>query len=141
MTAAMSVGISLMQVPSGIGGSAATIAFATWTSKAWVSHQPLELGRLWNFLSTVPLPPVWCGPAWDADFRVHEIVIRFWCLQRGPAGINEADPSAVCLLCHDVVQTCLSLAAVGASERVGHATFWGVKESVQKRELVVLCQT
>ena len=30
-----------------------------------------------EFLGTVPLPPVWCGPAWDADVRVHEIVIRF----------------------------------------------------------------
>ena len=30
MTSAMSVAMSLMQVPSGIGGSASTIAFATW---------------------------------------------------------------------------------------------------------------
>ena len=30
MTSAMSVAMSLMQVPSGIGSSAATIAFATW---------------------------------------------------------------------------------------------------------------
>ena len=30
MTSAISVAMSLMQVPSGIGGSAATIAFATW---------------------------------------------------------------------------------------------------------------
>ena len=30
MISAMSVAMLLMQVPSGIGGSAATIAFATW---------------------------------------------------------------------------------------------------------------
>ena len=30
MTSAMSVAMSLMQVTSGMGGSAATIAFATW---------------------------------------------------------------------------------------------------------------
>ena len=32
---------------------------------------------------------------------------------------------------------CLFLAAVGALERIGHATFGGAKESVQKSELVV----
>ena len=63
MTSAMSVVMSLMQVP-----------------KVRVSHQPPKVGRLRSFLGTVYLPPVWCGPAWDADFRVHEIVIRFWCL-------------------------------------------------------------
>ena len=30
MTSAMSVAMSLMQIPSGIGGSASTLAFATW---------------------------------------------------------------------------------------------------------------
>ena len=30
MTSAISVAMSLMQVPSGIGGSASTIGFATW---------------------------------------------------------------------------------------------------------------
>ena len=34
---------------------------------------------------------------------------------------------------------CLSLAAVGALECIGHATFGGTKESVQKSELVVFC--
>ena len=36
---------------------------------------------------------------------------------------------------------CLSLAAVSALERIGHVTFGGAKESVQKSELVVFCQT
>ena len=49
-------------------------------SKVRVSHQLPKVGQLRSFLGTVPLPPVWCGPASDADFRVHEIVIRFWCL-------------------------------------------------------------
>ena len=69
-------------------------------------------------------------------FRVYEIVIRFWCLQRGAADINAADQSTVRLLCRDIVQTCLSLNAVGALERVGHATFGGANKSVQKSELV-----
>ena len=55
--------------------------------------------------------------------------------------MNAADESAVCLLCQDIIQTCLSLAAVGALERVGHATFEGAKESFQKSELVVFCET
>ena len=33
---------------------------------------------------------------------------------------NAAYQSTVCLLCQDIVQTCLSLAAVGALECVGH---------------------
>ena len=46
----------------------------------------------------------------------------------GVADINAADESAVRLLCQDVIQTCLSLAAVGALERIaGHATFRGAK--------------
>ena len=77
MTSAMSVTMSVMQVPSGIGGSAATIAFASWHRG---SDQPPEVGRLRSFLGTVPLSPIWCGPTWDADFRVYEIVIRFCCL-------------------------------------------------------------
>ena len=48
--------------------------------KVQVSHQPPEVGRLRSFFGSVPLPPVCCGTAWDADFRVHKIVIRFWCL-------------------------------------------------------------
>ena len=46
-------------------------------SKVRVSHQPPKIGQLRSFLGTVPLPLVWCGPSWDADFRVHEIVTPF----------------------------------------------------------------
>ena len=46
---------------------------------------------------------------------------------RGPADINAAVESAVRLLCQDIVQTSLSLAAVGALERIGHATSSGAK--------------
>ena len=60
---------------------------------------------------------------------------------RGPADINAADESPVRLLCQNMIQTCLSLAAVGALERIGHATFGGSKESVQKSEPVVFCET
>ena len=45
------------------------------------------------------------------------------------------------LLCQDLIQTCLSLAAVGAFERIGHATFGGAKSSVQKSELDVFFET
>ena len=55
--------------------------------------------------------------------------------------INVADESAVRLLCQDVIQTCLSLAEVGALERIGRATFGGAKTKVQKSELVVFCET
>ena len=41
------------------------------------------------------------------------------------------------MLRQNIIQMCLSLAAVGALERIGHATFGGAKESVQKSELVV----
>ena len=44
-------------------------------SKVRVSHQPPKVGQLRSFRGSVPLPPVWCGPAWAADFRVHETVI------------------------------------------------------------------
>ena len=36
---------------------------------------------------------------------------------------------------------CLSIAAVGTLECVGHATFGGAEEGVQKSELVVFCET
>ena len=68
-------------------------------------------------------------------------MIRFWFLWGGLADIKAADESAVRLLYQDVTQTCFSLAAVGALERIGHATFWGAKESVQKSKLVVLYET
>ena len=52
------------------------------------------------------------------------------------------DESAIRLLCQDIVQTCLSLAVVGAVERVGHATFGDVNGiGIQKSELVVFCET
>ena len=38
-------------------------------------------------------------------------------------------------------RSCLSLAAVGAVERVGYAAFEGTKKSVQKSEPVVFCET
>ena len=60
---------------------------------------------------------------------------------RGPTDINAADESEVRLLCQNIIQTCLSLAAVGALERIGNATFGVAKESVQKSELVVFCKT
>ena len=40
-----------------------------------------------------------------------------------------------------IIQAYLSLTVVGALERVGYATFRGEKESVQKSELVVFCET
>ena len=136
MTSAMSVAMSLMQVPPAISGSASIIAFGTWHRRLGSVIKP-KVGQLRSFLRTVPLSPVWCGLAWDADFRVHKIVIRFWCLLRGPADINAADESAVHLLCQDIIQTDLSLASVSALERIGHATFGGTKESVQKSEVIV----
>ena len=60
---------------------------------------------------------------------VHKIMIRFWCLQREPTHINPTSQSVVCLLRQDIVQTCLSLAAVDALEGVRHAAFGG-KESL-----------
>ena len=60
---------------------------------------------------------------------------------RGPADVNAADESAARLFCQDIIQACLSLAAVGALERMGNATFGGAKESVQKSEVVVFCET
>ena len=53
---------------------------------------------------------------------------------------NGADESAVRLLDQDIIQKCLSLAAVGALERMGHATFGGANESVQKSEPVIFCE-
>ena len=75
------------------------------------------------------------------DFRVHEIVIRFWCLYGRAVDINAADESAVRLLCQNLIQTYLSLAAVGALERIGHTTFGDAKDSVHKSEFVVFCET
>ena len=68
-------------------------------------------------------------------------MIRFWCLLAEPADINAADESAVRLLCQKMIQMCLSLGAVNALEHIGHATFGGAKENVQKNELVVFRKT
>ena len=46
---------------------------------------------------------------------------------RGPADINTMDESAFRLLCQDIIKIFLSLAAVGALERIGRATFGGAK--------------
>ena len=54
---------------------------------------------------------------------------------------NAANQSAVHLLCQDIVQTYLPLAAVGALEGVGHAIFEGANKSFQKSELVAFCET
>ena len=73
-----------------------------------------------------------------------------WCIRdcdlilvplRGPTDVNAASQSTIRLICQDLVQTCLSLATVGALERVGYATFGGAKKSVHKSELVVFCET
>ena len=55
--------------------------------------------------------------------------------------INSADESTVRLLCQNIIQTCLSLAAVGALERTRHDTFEGAKGSVQKSKFVVFYDT
>ena len=122
ITSAMSMVMSLMQVPSGIGGSAVTIALTTWHRRFGSAINRLRSAVFGGFFGTVPLHPEWCGPAWDADGRVHEIMIRFWCLNGGPADINAADESAVRLLCQGMIQNCLSLAAVGGLECVGYVT-------------------
>ena len=54
--------------------------------------------------------------------------------------MNAADESAARLLCQDIIQTCLPLAAVCGLERIGHATLGGTKESGQKGEHVVFCE-
>ena len=59
----------------------------------------------------------------------------------GAIDINAADQSAVRLLRQDVVEARLALAAVGALERVGYATFGGAKGGVQKSKFVVFCET
>ena len=51
------------------------------------------------------------------------------------------DEWEVRLLCKNKIQTSLSLAAVGALEHIGHATFGGAKETVWKSELVVFGET
>ena len=61
MTSAMSVAMSPMQVPSGIGGRASTIAFATWHRRFGSVINRLRSASFGVSLvlsRTVPLPPV-----------------------------------------------------------------------------------
>ena len=141
MTSAMLVATSLMREVIGNWWKCGNHRVCNLASKGWVSNQPPEIGRLRIFLGIVPLPLVWCGPARDADFRVYEIVIRLWCFQKRSADINAANQSAVCLFCHDIIRMCLSRVTVSALEGLGHATFEGCKKSVQKSEIIVLCET
>ena len=133
MASAMSVSMTLMQVASGISGSAATIAFATW-------HRGFgsAINRLRSavFGASLVLFLFLRFGAWDADLSVYEIVIRFWCLQKGPADINAADQSTSRLLCQDIVHTCVCLTALGALERVGHTTFGGAKNVFRRASLL-----
>ena len=135
MSSVMSVAISLMD-----WRKCGNYRVRNLASKVRVSHQPPGVDHV-RILHTVSLPPASFGPAWEADFGVCKIVIRFQCLQRGPAYFNNVYQSKVHLLCQDIAQTCLSLAVVGALERVGHATFGGPKQSGQRSELVVFCKT
>ena len=69
--------------------------------------------------------------------------MRLWSdsgYSKGGVGHYAADQSAVRLLRQDVVKTSLALAAVGALERVGYATFRGAKERIQKSEFSVFCK-
>ena len=61
--------------------------------------------------------------------------------QSGAAGINAAGQLAVRLRCQDIVQTCLSPAAAGALERIGHGTFAGGTTNVQKSKLLFFFET
>ena len=130
--------MKLMQVPSGIDDSAATIAFATWYRRFGPVINHLRSAVFGVSLVLTPSSGLVRRPAWDADFRVHENIIRFWCLQRGPADINAADQSAVHVLCQDVVQMCLSLATVDGLEGVGHATFEVAKKYSEERVCCLL---
>ena len=139
MTSVMSVAILLMQVPSGIGVSAAIIAFVN-------RHQ--MFGSAINRLGSTVFGSFVLSPYLRLRADLHgkrtcvcKILIRLRCLQRGPAYFKKADQSMVHFLCQDIVQTCLSFAEVSAYERVGHAKFGGPKQSGQKSEPVVFCET
>ena len=114
-TSAMSVAMSLLQVPPGIGGSASTIAFVTW-------HR--RLGSVINCLRSASFGVslvLSLFLRFGADLRG----MRTFAYLRRAADINAVDESAVRLLCQDIIPMCLSLAAVGTLERIGHATFGG----------------
>ena len=61
---------------------------------------------------------------------------QLWCFQRVPVDINAADKSALRLLCQNIVEACLPLAAVGALERVWHATYDGAKKMFRRMTLL-----
>ena len=117
MTSVMSVAMSLMQVPSGIGGSASTIVFATWHRRCGSVINLLRSVSFevpWYCLSSSGLVRTYVGCGLSCTPDCHPILVPL----RGPADINAADESAIRLLCQDIIQTCLSLAAIGALERI-----------------------
>ena len=141
MTSAMSAAISPMQVPLGVGGSAALVALAMWRRRfgsaitrcrsavlgvAVVLSLLILFGADLPGMRTVAYTRLWSDPG-DS--------------KRGGSDINAADQSAVRLLRQDVVEAYLALAAVGALKREGYATFVGAKEGVQKSNFVVFCET
>ena len=98
---AMSVAILLMQVPSGIGGNAATLAFATCYRmfgsainrlRSVVFEGSLVLSFFLRFGADL------CGVLTFMHPRLKSV-----CLQRKPADINAADKSAVSVLCQDII--------------------------------------
>ena len=120
MTLVISVAMSLMHMirgsaarsQAGIGGSSQSSTAGG--RSAW------EFPRYSSSSSNLVRTYVGCGLSLTRN-------------RKRPADINAADQSAARLLCQDKVQTCLSLAADGTLEGVGHATFGGAKKSVQKR--------
>ena len=60
---------------------------------------------------------------------------------KGAGGRYAVDQSTARLLCQEKVQTGLFLATVDNLKCVAHATFVGAKGSVQKSELVIVCET
>ena len=111
MTSAKSVVMPMMRVPSGIGDSAAIIAFSTW--------QPYFGSVMIRPRSTVLVVSsvLFLLLRFGVDLRgmrtfAHKVIL-FWCLQRGPADINVAEHLAFRLLCQHRVQRFLPLATVG----------------------------
>ena len=102
-------------------------------SKVRVSRQPPEVSRFRSFLGTVPLPPVCCGPAWDAYFAYTRLWSVSGTSKGGMADINKANQWTVRLLGQDIVQTCLSLAAVGTLEPGKGTQLLGVRKKEFRR--------
>ena len=141
MTSAMSVAMSLVQVPVGIGGSASTIAFANWNRRFGSVVNRLRSASFGVSLVISLFLRFGADLRGMRTFAYTRLRSGSGASRGGGANIDAADDSAVHLLCQDVIETCLSLVAVGALKRIGHATFRGAKESVQKSELVVFCET